>query len=280
MASPGSPSSTTTPQDDAIVRFRGVTKAFGSHVILDGIDLNIRAGQTTVVLGPSGAGKSVLLKHIAGLLRPDRGEVWFRDHRVDRLSERKLTPIRREIGFLFQMAALFDSMTVAENIEFPLVEHSTLSPMRRQVRVRQALQRVDLEGIEGKFPGQLSGGQRKRVGLARAIILNPSLVLYDEPTTGLDPVRADGINSLIIRLQKELGVTSIVVTHDLVSAERVADRVVVLHSGHILEDGTWDQLQRSSSQTVRSFLAGRDEALDALDDAPTAATSTATEGAA
>jgi len=264
----------STPSDDsgasppdALVRFEGVSKAFSGHLVLDDIDLAFREGQTTVVLGPSGAGKSVLLKHIAGLLRPDEGRVWFRDQRVDRLPERRLTSIRRQIGFLFQLAALFDSMTVRENVEFPLVEHTSLGADERLEKVREALRRVDREGVEDKHPGQLSGGQRQRVGLARALVLEPCLILYDEPTTGLDPVRADGINSLILRLQRELGVTGIVVTHDLVSAERVADRLVLLHGGRIVADGRWEELQQHPSPVVSSFLAGREEELDKLDGA-------------
>ena len=228
--------------------------------MLHGVDLEVRPGRTTVVLGPSGAGKSVLLKHIVGLERPDRGEVFFRGERIDRLPERGLVAIRRQIGFLFQMAALFDSMTVFENVEFPLREHSSASRAERRRRVAEALERVDLHDLDRQLPAQLSGGQRKRVGLARAIVLEPALILYDEPTTGLDPIRADGINSLIRRLQHDLGVTGIVVTHDLISASRVGDRLVVLHEGRIVADGTMDELRHSEHPYVRAFLASADAA--------------------
>ena len=243
----------------AIVRFEGVRKSFGKVRVLDGIDLAFEQGRTTVVLGPSGAGKSVLLKHIVGLLRPDAGAVYFRDLRVDKLSERELGQVRREVGFLFQLSALFDSMTVLENVEFPLIEHTDLGPRERRERVEEALDRVDLHGVLDRLPVELSGGQRKRVGLARAIILSPTLILYDEPTTGLDPIRASGINELIVRLRETLGITSIVVTHDMMTTERVADRVVLLHDGHIVADGSMDELRMSRDPIVQGFLSGREE---------------------
>ena len=241
-----------------MVRFRGVCKRFGSLIVLDHLDLDITAGQTTVVLGPSGAGKSVLIKHIVGLLRPDAGEVWYGDQRVDRLPERDWGPIRREIGFVFQMAALFDSMTVHENLEFPLLEHTEMDEDERAVHVDRALHRVDLRGLEDRYPTELSGGQKKRIALARAIILEPRLILYDEPTTGLDPIRAAGIDTLINRLRADLGVTSIVVTHDLASAQRVADRVVLINGGRIVASGTMAELRRSEDDFVRRFLSGTD----------------------
>ena len=241
-----------------IVRFKGVSKRFGPVVVFDHIDLDIAAGRTTVVLGPSGAGKSVLIKHIVGLLHPDAGEVWYRDHRVDRLGERELGPIRAEIGFVFQMAALFDSMTVRENLEFPLLEHTDKDPDARKEAVARALQRVDLAGLEDRFPGELSGGQKKRVALARAIILEPRLILYDEPTTGLDPIRSAGIDALINRLKKDLGASAIVVTHDLASAQRVADHVVLLHGGRIVAQGTMAELKNNPDDFVQRFLSGSD----------------------
>lgn len=255
----GSPAATAAKTGEPIVRLEGVRKSFGRLVVLDGINLSFEEGRTTVVLGPSGSGKSVLLKHIVGLLRPDAGSVWFRRQRVDRLSERALGPVRREIGFLFQMAALFDSMTVRENVEFPLLEHSDLSASERLARVEEALDRVDLRGVLDRLPVELSGGQRKRVGLARAIILRPALILYDEPTTGLDPIRASGINDLINRLREDLGISSIVVTHDMTTTQAVADRVVLLHEGHIIADGTLAQLHDSDDPIVQGFLAGREE---------------------
>ncbi len=243
---------------EPIVRFRGVSKRFGSLVVFDHLDLDIAEGKTTVILGPSGVGKSVLIKHIVGLLRPDSGEVWYRDQRIDRLSEKRLGLIRREIGFVFQLSALFDSMTIGENLEFPLLEHTDQDKETRTAAVDRALQRVDLRGLEDRYPGELSGGQKKRVALARAIILEPRLILYDEPTTGLDPIRASGIDALINRLREELGVSSIVVTHDLASAQRVADHVVLIYGGHIVAQGTMADLRRSRDEYVQEFLAGGD----------------------
>lgn len=242
----------TTP----VVRLAGVRKAFGEQVVLDGLDLRFTPAETTVVMGPSGCGKSVMLKHIVGLLKPDAGEVWVGEDRVDRLGERALSRVRTQIGLLFQMGALFDSMTVGENIEFPLVEHTRLSPAERRERVNRALDMVDMAGTEWKLPSQLSGGQRKRVALARAVVLEPRVVLYDEPTTGLDPVRSDGINELIIRMKDRLGVTNIVVTHDLVSARKIADRVVMLLGGRIVAEGSYEDLTRHPDPRVQHFLDG------------------------
>lgn len=242
--------------DAPIVRLVNVHKSFGALRVLDGVDLTLHPGQNTVILGPSGAGKSVLLKHIVGLLRPDAGEVHFRNVRVDNVPERRLTDVRRNIGFLFQMAALFDSMTVEENVAFPLVEHTSLSKQERRDRVAEALRTVEMDGSQLKLPAQLSGGQKKRVGLARAVILHPALVLYDEPTTGLDPIRADGINNLILKMRDALGLTGIVVTHDLASARKVGDRIVVLYEGRIVADGTYEQVEASAHPYVRRFLSG------------------------
>ncbi len=261
------PASNPPPDPTApIARLESVFKSFGALHVLRGVSLSFPAGKTTVVLGPSGAGKSVLLKHIVGLLEPDRGHVYFRDQRVDKRSERDLGPIRREIGFVFQMSALFDSMTIEENVGFPLAEHSALPPSERSDRVGEALTMVGLGGVRQKLPSQLSGGQRKRVALARAIVLKPALILYDEPTTGLDPIRSDGINELIVRMRDSLGVSGIVVTHDLASAKKVSDRVVVLYHGRIIADGTFADLEASSHPYVRRFLAGEYD--PRLDDAP------------
>lgn len=241
----------------SIISLRNVSKAFGSQVVLDGFNLDIEAGKTTVVLGPSGCGKSVMLKHIVGLLSPDQGSVHFDGQRIDTIPERDMGPIRLQIGLVFQMGALFDSMNIEENVSFPLREHTRLSVDDRRARVREALRVVDLAGVERKLPSQLSGGQRKRVALARAIIIRPRVILYDEPTTGLDPIRSDGINQLIVKLKNEMGVTSVVVTHDLVSAQKVADRVVMLHNGKVAASGSYDELQRSPDPWVRQFLAGQ-----------------------
>lgn len=239
-----------------LISFRGVRKAFGELTVLDGISFDIPRGETTVILGPSGSGKSVILKHMVALLRPDEGEVFFDGRRIDRLRERELIGIRLQIGLLFQMGALFDSMTVEENVGFPLREHLRLGDEARRERVRRALAMVDLHNLEHRLPSELSGGQRKRVALARAIVLEPRVVLYDEPTTGLDPIRADGINDLVIKLKRALGVTGVVVTHDLVSARKVADRVIMLLDGGIAAEGTFDELLANPEPRVRRFLAG------------------------
>ncbi|MEC9373174.1 MAG: ATP-binding cassette domain-containing protein, partial [Planctomycetota bacterium] len=247
-------SAASTP---AITRLVNVHKSFGPQRVLRGFDFAAETGRTTVVLGPSGVGKSVVLKHIAGLLKPDSGEVWFRDERIDSLRRGELDDVRRHMGFLFQMAALFDSMTVEDNVAFPLVEHLRLR--RREVRDRaaRALETVGLSGVQKKMPGELSGGQKKRVALARAIILEPDLVLYDEPTTGLDPVLSDGINQLINKLRDELGVTGVVVTHDLVSCEAISDKVVMILDGVVAAEGRLEELRASPDERVRRFLAGR-----------------------
>ena len=255
-----------TPNSGVIARLDNVRKSFGPLHVLRGVTLDFLAGQTTVILGPSGAGKSVLLKHLVGLLQPDGGEVYFRGMRMDGQSERALHDARRDIGFLFQMSALFDSMTVEENVAFPLGEHTTLPPDERARMVGHALASVGLDGVQQKLPQQLSGGQRKRVALARAVILRPALVLYDEPTTGLDPIRADGINDLIIKMRTDLGCAGVVVTHDLLSARKVADRVLVLYEGRIVADGTFAQVEASDHPYVQRFLAGRYD--PAVDDAP------------
>ncbi len=241
---------------EAVIRFEGVRKSFGDNLVLDGVTFEIRRGLTTVVLGPSGSGKSVILKHMVGLLRPDEGSVWFDGERIDRLRERDLGRVRLQMGLLFQMGALFDSMTVEENVGFPLREHGRMSAEERSEKVRRALEMVSLRNVGSRLPSELSGGQRKRVALARAIVLEPRVVLYDEPTTGLDPIRADGINDLILKLKRALGVTGVVVTHDLVSARKVADRVIMLLDGKIVADGSFEQLVANPDPRVRRFLEG------------------------
>ena len=244
-------------ETDAIVRLVDVSKSFGSLHVLRSVSLNIERGRNTVILGPSGTGKSVLLKHIVGLLKPDAGQVYFRDDRVDQLRPADLVEIRKQIGFLFQMGALFDSMTVGENVAFPLLEHTTRSAQQREQRTEQVLEMVGLPGIQGKMPGDLSGGQPKRVALARAIVLEPTLVLYDEPTTGLDPIRADVINELILALNRKLGITSIAVTHDMTSARKIADRLVLLYDGRIVCDGDKAQFADAENELVQRFIHGQ-----------------------
>ncbi|MFM9956914.1 MAG: ABC transporter ATP-binding protein [Phycisphaerales bacterium] len=242
-----------------IVRFEDVHKSFGNLVVLSGVSVGFEEGRTAVVMGPSGTGKSVLLKHIVGLLRPDKGSVWFDAARVDTLNEDGLAPVRRQIGFVFQLSALFDSMTIRDNLAFPLVEHMDLSDDEMSDRAEEALRMVDLAGVGGKRPAELSGGQQRRVAFARAIMLRPRVMLYDEPTTGLDPVRADGICQLILKLQAELGVTGICVTHDLVSARKIADRVVMLGGGRIIADGPFEAIEKSDDEHVQNFLRGHYE---------------------
>lgn len=246
-----------------MVRLVGVHKRFGTQRVLRGVDLELPRGKTTVILGPSGCGKSVTLKLIVGLLRPDAGEVWVDGERVDQLPEREFARVRLKVGLLFQMGALFDSLSVAENIEFPLIEHTTLTRAERVARIARALATVDLAGIQGKLPAQLSGGQRKRVALARAIVLEPRVILFDEPTTGLDPIRSDGIDQLVRKLQGSMGVTNLVVTHDLTSARKVADHAIMLIGGRVAARGSFADLQASPDHAVRQFLEGHYEHDDA-----------------
>lgn len=254
MSARSNPDSATGPAP--IVRMVNVAKRFGRHVVLDGLFLDVPEGRTTVILGPSGSGKSVILKHIVGLLKPDAGEIWFRDRRIDGLSERELREVRRQMGFLFQQSALFDSMTVRQNLDFPLIEHSGLSRAERRARVSESLALVDLHDVESKFPSQLSGGQQKRAALARAVILRPALMLYDEPTTGLDPMRSAGISALINKLRNELGISAIVVTHDLACARLVSDQVVMLGEGRIIYRGTMREIAHAEDPRVRGFVEG------------------------
>lgn len=245
---------------DPIVELRRVSKAFGRQRVLDDIDLRVERGANTVIIGRSGTGKSVLLKHIVGLLHPDRGEVYFEGRRIDALRERDLVPIRRQISFVFQLNALFDSMTVGENVAFPMVENSDKRVSLREIRTltSRCLSMVGLDGFENKRPADLSGGEKKRVALARAIAMDPPprVILYDEPTAGLDPQRSDVINKLIRYLQREMDVTSIVVTHDMRSAAEVGDRVLMLSGGRFVADGTPDDLRRNDFGPVKRFVEG------------------------
>lgn len=244
------------PENDHIIRLESIEKSFNSLRVLQGVDLDIQRGRTTVVIGPSGCGKTVLLKTIIGLIRPDKGKVFFDDNEVSSLSERKLGPIRRRMGFLFQGAALFDSMTVFENVRFPMLEHEIGTENKQRRRVREVLELVELKGMEDFYPEELSGGQKKRVALARAIVLGPEVMLYDEPTTGLDPIRADIINDLILKLQNTLGTTAVVVTHDMGSACKVGHRIVMLHEGSFIVDTTPDMLKHIDNDIVARFVDG------------------------
>src|SRR5829696_6353600 len=240
----------------SLIELRNVHKRFGRLVVLNGVSLSIEEGQSLVVIGASGSGKSVMLKHIVGLLKPDRGEVWFDGERIDTYSEREMDGIRQQFGFLFQMGALFDSLNVEDNVAFPLVEHTHKAAAEIGNIVAQKLAMVGLDGTQKKMPAELSGGQRKRVALARAIALGPRVILYDEPTTGLDPIRSDVINELILKLKRELSVTSLVVTYDMNSAFKVADRIVMLHEGKIIFDGTPGDIQKSENEHVQRFVLG------------------------
>ncbi len=244
-------------ETEPIIQLRKVTKVFDGQTVLDEVDLDIYPGKTTVVIGPSGCGKSVLLKHIVGLLKPDSGKVFFRKHEVSEMNDLKLAKVRKRFGFLFQGSALFDSMTVEGNVCFPLEEHSEGTPQQRRQRCREVLALVGLSGIEAKYPEELSGGMKKRVALARAIALGPEVILYDEPTTGLDPIRADMINQLILKLQAALSTTTVVVTHDLNSARKVGDRIIMLYGGHFIADTTPDKLDDIKDDVVSRFVQGR-----------------------
>jgi phospholipid/cholesterol/gamma-HCH transport system ATP-binding protein len=235
------------------IRYVDLHKAFGPKAVLCGVDLEVEQGETLVVLGGSGSGKSVLIRHTIGLHRPDRGEVWVDGTEITRLDEDEMIETRKKVGFLFQAGALFDSMTVYDNVSFALREHTDWDEDRVRARVREVLALVELEGVDDLMPSDLSGGMRKRVALARAIVLAPRAVLYDEPTTGLDPITANTINELIRSLQERLGITSIVVTHDIHSALSVGNRIAFLHDGVIRFHGTTAEAREP---LLRNFLQG------------------------
>jgi phospholipid/cholesterol/gamma-HCH transport system ATP-binding protein len=236
--------------------------------VLAGVDLDIRAGETLVVIGRSGGGKSVLLKHLCGLLKPDTGRVVVDDVDIVPLGERELPPIRKKFGVLFQGAALFDSLTVFENVAFPLREEHRHSEIEVASRVQEALELVDLWPDRDKKPAELSGGMRKRAGLARACVLRPAYVLYDEPTTGLDPVLAGNINELVLRMRDHYRVTGVAVTHDLTSAYRIADRIAMLHDGRIRTVGTPAEIRATTDPVVREFIRGGEAKVEEVADGP------------
>lgn len=246
-------------QPGEAIALRGVTKSFHGKPVLRGVDLTIRAGETTVILGGSGSGKSVCMKHMIGLLRADAGEIRVLGRDVTRLSESGWVAVRRDFGMVFQSAALFDSLSVTENVAYPIREHERWPEARIAERVAACLAAVGLAGVEKLLPAELSGGMRKRVGVARAIALGPKIILYDEPTTGLDPANSRRIGELIQRLQRELGATSVVVTHDLELAFSIADRVALLKEGRIAVEGPAAELRGGEHPALREFIEGVEE---------------------
>jgi len=239
-----------------MIEVRDLKKSFGSNTILDGVSFGIEKGKSVVIIGRSGGGKSVLLKHLIGLLQPDAGQVLIDGEDIVPMNERELLRVRHKFGMLFQGAALFDSMTVAENVGFAFRQDRSLPESEVRAKVANVLEMVDLPGTEEKKPAELSGGMRKRVGLARAIIYKPQIVLYDEPTTGLDPVVSDSIDKLMLRVRDRLDVTSVVVTHDMRSARRVGQRIMMLHDKKIHATGTAEEIFNSQDPIVRRFIEG------------------------
>ncbi len=239
-----------------MIEARDLHKSFGRQRVLDGVTLNIERGESVVIIGRSGGGKSILLKHLIGLLQPDSGEVIIDGQRLGGMNERQLLKVRRKFGMLFQSAALFDSLTVAENVGFALRRDECWMDEEVRRKAGEALAMVELEGIEDKMPAELSGGMRKRVGLARAIVYRPEILLYDEPTTGRDPIAADRINRLIVRIRDQLKVTSVAVTHDLRSAAIIAQRILMLHNGRIYFGGTPAETFQSTDPIVEHFVKG------------------------
>jgi phospholipid/cholesterol/gamma-HCH transport system ATP-binding protein len=244
---------------DAMIELTNVHKAFGPKRVLSGFSLTVKEGETMVIIGFSGTGKSVAIKHIVGLLRPDQGSVKVDGLEVPSLNRQALTALRAKIGYVFQFAALFDSLTIGENVAMGLRKQGTLTEAEIAVRVEEALDLVDLPNNQARYPAELSGGMRKRVGIARAIALRPKYLLYDEPTTGLDPVTSAVIDALMIRMRDRLGVTGIVITHDMRSAYRVGTRIAMLYDGAVRQVGTVDEIQHSTDPVVRQFVEGRAE---------------------
>ncbi len=242
-----------------MIQIVNLHKSFGPKKVLRGINLTVSKGETMVVIGQSGSGKSVLLKHLIGLLRPDIGDIYIDGTEISRLSDDQLQKVTRRFGLLFQGAALFDSMTVAENVAFGLERYTSLPAEQIKAKVTESLAKVGLHGAEGLMPYQLSGGMKKRVGLARAIAYEPDIMLYDEPSTGIDPIRADAINDLINQLKVEMGVTSVVITHDMVSSYKIADRIAMLYEGQIVETGTPDEIRNSGNPVIQQFIHGHAE---------------------
>jgi phospholipid/cholesterol/gamma-HCH transport system ATP-binding protein len=239
-----------------MIEIINLSKSFEDHLVLDNLNLDINKGETMVVIGRSGCGKSVLLKHIIGIMKPDLGQVIIDGVDMTELKQKELNDFRMKFGMLFQGAALFDSLNVGENVGFALYEHTNLNKVQIIKRIRECLSHVGLHGIEHLKPSELSGGMRKRVGLARAIAVNPKIVMYDEPTTGVDPIMGDAINDLIVGLHDKLNVTSIAVTHDMVSAYKIASRIAMLYEGKIIAVGTPDEIKNTKNPIVKQFTTG------------------------
>ena len=240
----------------AMIEITNLFKSFGSLQVLRGVNLSVEKGESMTVIGGSGSGKSVLIKHIIGLLFPDRGQVSVDGQVLNNLDEEGLNDVRKKFGMLFQGAALFDSLTVWENVGFGLKQHTKMSDKEIRAIATQKLALVGLKDVEDKMPVDLSGGMKKRVGLARAIAMDPQIILYDEPTTGLDPITADAINDLILGLRKKLGVTSVAITHDMHSAYKISDRIAMLYKGEIQEIGTPDEIKGTTNPIVKQFITG------------------------
>ncbi len=240
-----------------MIELKDVYKSFGPKQVLRGFSLKVNEGETMVIIGYSGSGKSVSIKHIVGLLEPDAGEVWVDGQRVDQLSREDLYKLRGKIGYVFQFAALFDSMSIGENVAMGLRKQGELSEDEITARVNEALDLVDLPDVQHRMPAELSGGMRKRVGIARAIALRPKYILYDEPTTGLDPVTSATIDALMVRMRDQLGVTGIVITHDMRSAYTVGTKIAMLYEGSVRQCGTVEEIQQTTDPLVRQFIEGR-----------------------
>jgi len=244
------------------IELKGVHKGFGENLVLRGCTFDVHEGETVSIIGQSGVGKSVALKHVVGLLKPDQGEVWVDGESVADLEQEELYELRRNVGYVFQFAALFDSMTVAENVGLGLERIAGMTATQIRDRVAECLDVVELEGFEDRYPAQLSGGQKKRAGLARAIATRPKYLLYDEPTTGLDPITSTVIDRLIMKTRAELGVTSVVITHDMDSAYRVSDRIGMLYDGEIRFMGSPEEIRACEDPIVRAFIEGMPELLE------------------
>lgn len=243
----------------AIIEIRDLYKSFGNVEVLRGINLNIPEGKTTVIMGRSGCGKTVLIKHIIGLFKPDRGSIFYMGRDIVKMSEKEIKLMLRDFGMLYQAGALFDSMSVRENIGFPLREHTSLSEEEINRRVEDILRTLGLSGVGDKYPAELSGGMKKRVALARAIALNPKVIIFDEPTTGLDPIMCDIIDNLIVRTRDEFGITCIVITHDVQSAFKIADKIAMMYDGKIIEEGTVEEFKNSKNPVIQQFIHRRSE---------------------